>query len=61
MSAKTYEGVSDNEDFSEALANAIKAAAANSQLVLWTLDAVKGERGGITGATKVTVTISVEE
>ena len=61
MAQKTFEATSDQGNFSEALAAAIAAGleAVQPEILFWKLDSVKGERGGITNANKITVTISV--
>ena len=59
MAQKTFEGTSDKENLSEALAAAIAAARDGmaGSLFLWEIESIKGERGGVVGATKITVAI----
>jgi hypothetical protein len=57
-----FEGTSNEGDLQEALEKAIDAATneLKQNFVRWKLDEVSGSRGGITGATEITVTIRVE-
>jgi hypothetical protein len=54
-----FTGTSEDGDFQEALEYAIEAAQGSSskELVKWRLDNVTGEKGGITGANILKVTI----
>ena len=56
-----FEGNSSQGILQDALAEAVRKAEQSSsaidELVTWTLDAVKGETGGIAGLNLVTVTV----
>ena len=61
MSAGTFEGVSKNGQFEEALTTAIAAAmkGLKTDLVRWTLKGMSGEHGGSALVHNLTVTIDV--